>query len=290
MTLRSLNIFIASAAVASMTVALSSCDSVDADDRYIELPAVEVTRGVLVMDFTGQRCTNCPIAHTAIEQLEEQYGDAFIAVSVHAGVQSLPISNTRLNGLGTPVGEVYNQQMGVSTHGYPSIVVDYGSTVYQGTGAEWVSAVRHDLAIAAPLSIDCEARHTVSATGESQIQIDCRMLADRNIDGNLQLWIVEDDIVAAQMGNDWSGYNRDYVHNNVLRAAANGDWGQPVNLEANIYNTTSATYTISGTWEESWNIDHLKIVAFVYTGTEGVLQVVRKPVASDARDDAGTAE
>ncbi len=279
MKFRPLNILIASMAVVSAAFGLSSCDSVDADDRYIELPAVEVTRGVLVMDFTGQRCTNCPIAHTAIEQLEEQYGDAFIAVSVHAGVQSLPITNTRLNGLATDLGEVYNQQMGVSTHGYPSIVVDYGSTVYQGTGAEWVSAVRRDLAYPTPVAIDCEARHTVSAEGVSQIQIDCRMLADRNIDGNLQLWIVEDDIVAAQMGNDWAGYNRDYVHNNVLRAAANGDWGQPVALESNVYSTASTTYTISGEWEESWNVDHLKIVAFVYTAADGVLQVVRVPVS-----------
>lgn len=52
----------AAIAAASLIPALSSC-GVDEKDRYVELPPVEVKRAVLVEDFTGQRCTNCPMSY-----------------------------------------------------------------------------------------------------------------------------------------------------------------------------------------------------------------------------------
>lgn len=49
---------------------LGGCDQVDENDRLIELPAVESQRVVLLEEFTGQRCINCPAAHEVVKGLK----------------------------------------------------------------------------------------------------------------------------------------------------------------------------------------------------------------------------
>ncbi len=51
------------AVVAVAAAALTSCDNVAEDDRFIKLPPIEADRAVLIEDFTGQNCLNCPVAH-----------------------------------------------------------------------------------------------------------------------------------------------------------------------------------------------------------------------------------
>ena len=56
---------------------LASCDNISEDERFIYVKPADVKRRVLIEDFTGQRCVNCPAAHEEIDRLQEQYGDSF---------------------------------------------------------------------------------------------------------------------------------------------------------------------------------------------------------------------
>ena len=48
---------------------LFSCSEViPEDERYEELPAIEAKRRILLEDFTGQFCSNCPEAHKVIRE------------------------------------------------------------------------------------------------------------------------------------------------------------------------------------------------------------------------------
>ena len=261
---------------------LQSCDEVDSDDRYIEIPAVEVKKAVLVEDFTGQRCTNCPTAHVMIEQLQEQYGDAFIPVSIHSGEQSISITSTRNNGLATPTGEAYDAAAGVAPHGYPSMIVDYDfSHIYQGTDAVWVNAVRNALEQTTPVELSCTATYNPAASdGNPAIDITATASSTSPYTGKLQLWIIEDGIVAPQMGvNGQSGFDRTYVHNNVFRAAANGEWGQDITLNPDTDPVSvTISYPLTDTWQLTWVPANLKIVAFAYSTPGGVAQALRVPV------------
>ncbi len=95
-------------------------------------------------------------------------------------------------------------------------------------------------------------------------------------DGYLQVWLTESGIKAYQTMPDGS-HNREYVHDHVLRAIVNGQWGEPVAL-----NATDATHTISYTYalgdHPTWKADKMAVVAFVYSKTGGVLQVIDSPV------------
>ena len=65
---------------------LSSCDTVNEENRLIYVKPASVARNVLIEDFTGQRCVNCPNATDEIEHLQQFYGaDTVIAVGIHSG-------------------------------------------------------------------------------------------------------------------------------------------------------------------------------------------------------------
>ena len=247
----------------------AACDSVGPDDRYIEVENVSAERKVLLEEFTGQRCVNCPTAHAIIERLEEQYGDDLIVVSIHAGSDQNAISVPF--GLKQTVGDIYANHWGIDA--YPAGVVDRsgGKLGYDA----WATAIREDLAKPTPLRIDVSAM--ISNSGNTPvIEIATELNSSANINGSLQLWVVENGIVALQTDKDL-GRIPDYVHNNVFRACVNGEWGQSITLEANSPQEISNSISVheNSTYEvDNWNLDNLYIVAFYYNDS-GVVQVER---------------
>ena len=65
-----------------------SCSNISEEERLIEVqpslpetPDVTVMRRVLIEDFTGQRCVNCPTATQTISDLQQAYGSRHTAAS-----------------------------------------------------------------------------------------------------------------------------------------------------------------------------------------------------------------
>ena len=102
------------AAVASvLAFGFTACDEVDENERFVEMPARESKRNVLVEEFTGQQCTNCPDAHKALATLSEQYGSNLIVVGIHAGsFGMLEGANSKYVGLKQPEGDEYANRWG----------------------------------------------------------------------------------------------------------------------------------------------------------------------------------
>lgn len=244
----------------------SSCDQVDENDRYIEVGQIQVERRVLLEEFTGQHCTNCPEAHAVIEKLEEQYGEDLIVVSIHAGSFGVPSPF----GLMQEEGDVYAKRWDITA--YPAGVVD--RTGSQMTMDSWASAIRTEYGKETDLEVDLKAN--LSDNGET-IYITTNLLCSSDLSGSLQLWVVENGIVAQQYNGNQTV--NDYVHNNVFRACVNGLWGEEISLkggELQEFNNSIAVQ-LTGTPISKWNVDNLYIVGFVYNDS-GVVQVNKTKV------------
>ena len=282
-------------AAAAMTL-FTACDDVKEDDRYIELPNVTAERNVVLVDFTGQNCLNCPNAHEVMEQLEEQYGDNLIAISVHCGGSSLGIDvNTTVFpinrvGLMTAFGNGLQAAYGIQS--LPRGMVNM-------TGAsmddpEWAAAVRtaleqpNDINLSATAEFvptDSKDPNYGQANGISgTIKINSTASSTANHPGALiQYWIIEDGIKAQQKFPPDGSINKDYIHNNVFRAMVfdedNGNLrGQKMAMAPGEEVKASGSIDARFSNREHWMLENLRVVAFVYEGSVGILQAVNVPV------------
>lgn len=253
---------------------LMSCDYIEEADRLIAVDDTHTDtpidtlktaiKNVLLEDFTGQRCSNCPTGTEVIEQLQEIYGERLIAVGIHGGPLGFKGTATVL-GLATDVGDEYYSHWQLEYQ--PVGLVDrHGAVNY----TEWAKAVRDEMALTSDVKMEVQA-----IFDGSKIDITVMEEAYNDYTGMLQVWLLEDGITAIQTMPDGTN-NRNYVHNHVLRIPVNGDWGKAITIgkgEQDLQNYQQAV-------DAAWNTANLSVVAFVYND-RGVMQATKGKVIMD---------
>lgn len=274
-------IYVVAATMLAGVPMLVSCDDVKEEDRYINGGDITAERAVLLEDFTGQMCLNCPDAHEVIGQLEEQYGsDKVIAVSIHCGSFGLPTAITDFSsntvGLMTAEGEAILQAYGIQSQ--PMGVINMGTPCKYD---QWATKVRDAIQTVTNVTVSSQARYSATDRDGKDgyfgtIEIESKILSSETHQANIQYWIVEDGIVAMQRRG--SQMISDYVHDNVFRAQVfPGIKGESLELSANI--EKNVTGSIGTRWSaiEHWEVKNLSVVTIV-SDKSGVLQVSRVPV------------
>ncbi len=238
-----------------------ACDDVAEDDRFIYVEPAEVAKRVLIEDFTGQWCVNCPDAAELIELMQDEYGaDNVIAVGIYGGNMGKLPNGTPLP-LYTETGDWYYTHWGVTTQ--PIGMVDRQGLI--GTSA-WPEAVYNNIQKQAEIMLEAEC-----AYDEASRNVGIAVAADglANITGSLQVWLVEDSVVSVQLltGNVT---DEEYMHNHVFRATVNGQMGDDISIIQGERVEREFTYEIS----QDWKPENMSVVAFVYNDT-GVLQTAK---------------
>lgn len=255
-------------ATAAMAMAAASCSNIDEGDRLIYVKPAEVGRAILIEDFTGQRCVNCPTGTEIINGIVDTYGeDNVIAVGIHSGPLGFA-GNSKTVGLMTDTGnEYYTRWDKENKMGQPWVVFNR-KTSPDSHYNNWAAMVGTIISEKANLSVkianayDAATRTLTTTVGADGV--------NGTVNGKLQVWIVEDGVKALQMMPDGSA-NKEYVHNHVFRAAVNGTWGEDVTVKEGETTTKQYSYKLP----EAWNADNIAIVAFVYNDG-GVENVAKK--------------
>lgn len=252
-------------ALATAFIGLASCDDdFDGDNRYMtnpNPPQVDTTgyvKRVLVEDFTGQRCVNCPDAAQMLSGLkEETYGDRMILVAMHAGGLSLgtPLHND--------VAQTYMTALGMGANN-PAISID---RVYNDDGvySNWPNAIASRAAASTP----CEVKPFVSMGNDRSVSVLAQVSFSSAVSDSIgvQHWLVEDSIVGFQITHE--GSNMEYVHNHVFRDCLYDDiWGMPLPTTDGGDYLAGQSYMSPATdgyiIPDDWDIDNLSIVSFVF--------------------------
>lgn len=245
--------------VAAVALTLTACDEVGEGERF-EPVDFEARKNVLIEDFTGQRCINCPLAAEALVSIQELYGsDHVIAVSIHGGDFAV---STPPNGLATPTGEEYVSNWSVES--FPSGLVDRVGGLREFTS--WSAGVITRLQMEPAVDIDVENSYDPT---NRELSINVSATGNEEVSGKLSVWLVESNIVAPQIMPNGE-YNLQYVHNHVFRTSVNGTWGEDVTIAEGETETKSYTVTLDSTWKA----ENMAIVAFISNDDDGVLQVV----------------
>lgn len=258
-----------------------SCDKIDKPylkklDKDTPDPGDE-TRKILLEEFTGHKCPNCPEGSQIAQDLGVIYGEQLILVSIHAGFFAKPDqAGLYTADFRTTGGTAYNDYFGVQS--YPSGMVNRKE--YTGklslSKDEWEPAINE--LFQCPVQAKIEITPNYNAQNRHlEITTETTFLEDLTGTFSLCTYIIENNVVAPQKNDneelgpspDWE----DYVHNHLLRLVVNGTWGEPVNDGQSI--TPNETYE-SGciiALNENWVADNCYIVSYVYNNdTKEVIQ------------------
>lgn len=232
-----------------------ACEETSEGQRILDVAEIKTRRTVLLEDYTGQACVNCPNAHKEALSLynSSAYHDNLIVVAIHAGMQAVPSPA----GLKQPEGDEYADKFGVKE--YPNGMINRRGGLKNYPS--WGAAVYEELQRESKLNLSVEAS---VANGKLDVRAD--LLALEALEGKLQLWITEDSIISFQTSSE--GSIPQYVHNHVFRGAINGTWGEELSFVSGEQKQISHTdFEINTMWKS----ENLHIVAFMYN-SDGVLQ------------------
>ena len=241
-----------------------------------------VTRKVLLEDFTGHRCNNCPGAAAIGLQLQDIYGEDLIMVGIHmTSTFAAPVDPPNADGsystdFRTEAGDAYENALGVFflPNGAISRRV-HNNSLLQGEGA-WGSAVADIIGEPADLDIwfsDLTYNGTANTvTAEVKVAVLDPIVGDHN----LTIYLTEDHVVDWQYDSDPALPDpdvADYDHRHVLRTTMNGTWGVPlITASAAAGDTITLSYPnfpVNATWDPA----HCALVAYAYnTASYEVLQ------------------
>ena len=253
-----------------------SCDKIKGPYNEINVAPVDTTaevkqRKVLIEDFTGHRCPNCPRAAEAIKSLQQLRPGKVIAIGVHVTVQfAAPGSGIYFIDFRTPVGNSNDSLFQVSALGLPTGMVNRlrVNGIRRIEYSKWSQYADSLLNLPAQAFITIEnsynaASRTLTTTVKSDFLVD-------TLAGNYKLavYLTEDSIVHAQKDNLIASPSNDsnYVHQHVLRGSINGTFGEALNTSpVNSSSTFTKTYTkvLNAAWKEN----HCAVVAFIYDDT-----------------------
>jgi hypothetical protein len=233
------------------------CDVVPDNDRLAVVP-FDVKKTVVIMDFTGWNCTNCPNAARTIQNMREFdfVRDNIIAVAMHPdGIHWTEPEGDAID-LRSEAATEYWKYFG-SPQAFPVGSVDFVeyNNSFLIPEKNWNSAVAQRIAMDVPLEIEINCNIN-TATRDVEITSTITSTVGANDSYSLILWIIESDVIGLQLDN--GVYISDYRHNHVLRDAINGIWGETIALSGNSCVKTQI-YSVN----TDWNMQNCAIVGVV---------------------------
>lgn len=261
----------------------ASCDEIEKpylrdSDGNGDDPIEVGTRKVLLEEFTGHKCVNCPKAHQTIDELKEEFDDEVIAIAIHAGQFAVPDSDP--DGLytadyRTSVGTALNSAFQVQ--GYPTGLINRKEDASLFYSPSWKEEVRKIIGLEATAAIEIRP---VYDEGNNTIGAEVDVVFSETPEGetNLCVFVTESGVISPQQ-NKYEEVGptpviMDYEHNHILRGSLNGTWGDPVASEGAL---SDKVYTLSYSGfelQQGWVAQNMAVIAFVYDQTTNeVLQV-----------------
>ncbi len=255
-----------------------ACDKIDApytkdtSGGGTDTGTIQVVKKVLLEEFTGHACVNCPAAHELAASLAEEYDGKLSIISIHAGYQAEPsgeLPEDFTNEVGDEIFAAYNDPFN------PMGLVDRNEDA-ASLSSSWAAKIAEEMALPVEFSIVL----TPDYHNDTRVfDLTLKMKAMAAHSGNLRFcaFITENDIIAPQKNNDSNvgptPIIEDYHHNHVLRGSMNGTWGDLL-AEGDTPEGKEFSKDLSLTIPQEWAVENCHVVAFVFDeNTKRILQV-----------------
>lgn len=233
-----------------------------ADTTYVETPVAAETKNVLIEDFTGMQCPNCPTGHDIIVTLKTQNPGRIVAIAQHP-----------TNILGRP----YQFNPIDLENGQSDVIFNYlGQTGFEPAGAidrqlftgesfilldknYWSTRASQQLGTSTPVNI-LLSKSFDSTNRQLTITTELHYTQSVSQKNYLSLALIENGIVAPQLNGNV--IDTLYVHDDVMRTFVTDPKGDALtdSLQAGrvirkIYRTVL---------DAGWKANNVDIIGFVH--------------------------
>ncbi len=249
----------------ALSIAILSC----CDEIPPTITPCQTNRVVLVEEFTGVSCVNCPTGAEKLEQLSSQNPGKVIAVAIHAGYFSTPSTNNSYHDLRSDDGLLLESLVLGPVSGYPSASINRkiftGENQLPTNLTKWAGYISTEICDR-PIA-ELSATSTYDAQ-DSMATVTVNMTPSTYFTGSLEedlalsIMITENNIIGYQLTPQ--GSNSNYVHKHVLRDVISSDYtGDILITKGNVLSPQQVVisdYKIPA----EWNPDNCHIVAFIH--------------------------
>ena len=275
-------------AILSSILTIISCDVEEGPFITDYNSYINPDKKVLIEDFTGHLCPNCPNAARELDAIHDIYGDQIIGMAVHVSTTfARPYASNQAPNFQydfrTDWGNGLDDFYGISAVGLPRGMVNrigYPDNHKLGKD-EWASAV------ALELKKDIDFKIYISSD-ENSIFVTSEVQNNINSDYSLCVCLTESNIINWQKDGQENVEN--YQHNHVLRTVlvdeslsnnSNYIVGQQIEKTINYdllaleqYNINYSTNAEAGNGNAGdWNASNMSVIAYVYnTNTKEIVQ------------------
>jgi len=253
-----------------------ACDKIDAPYKETHNTGTDTTtyvQKVLIEDYTGHRCGNCPRAHEKLHEIIDLYGDKVIGMALHSGFFADPLPPDYPSDFRTTEAEELANAFGVSQ--WPIGTVNrtaYNSSVLLSYDA-WTEAAAEILEQEPQAYISVQSAYSSSAN-KVDASISVKLLQSITVPVKLCVYLTEDSIISAQTDYDQNpNLISNYVHMHVFRKSFSGTWGTEVPVSSKQIGDTLLR-NLSLNWNSAWIKKNCHVVAFIYdVNTNAIIQV-----------------
>ncbi len=236
-------------------------------------------RVILVEEFTGVGCQNCPGGSAELENLLSIYPDNLIAVTIHAGffaseVQWHPDQKFDFR---TAVGNsLVDDYFGGAPFAYPSATVNREKTQ---TGSFFIPLTQWPASISAELeegsNVDLKMERTYDATTRT-LEVEVDILAKLPEDARISVIITESGIIDYQkdLNAPGDGWIENYVHKHILRdmiTPFDGEVISPTGIDL----TQSVKKSFSTVLSSEFVAENCEVIVFVHRNTSDSKEVLQ---------------
>ena len=245
----------------------TSCDKVK-DVRDPNAEVIKGNRKVLVEDYTGHKCGNCPAAADTLKYLAKKYPGQVVGLAIHAGFFA-NINVAYPTDLRNAVSTAYDNLFGVSLAGNPNGLINragYGTGGFIKAYSTWEGEVAQMLS--RPAKFEIKIRNTFSASNNNlNSSITVKSLTNNTGIYKLVVLLSEDSIIAEQLDYRLPSGSQlipDYEFSHVLREAVNSTWGDPVFVGGAVVNDSTVKAFPNYAINSVYNAAKCHIIAYVY--------------------------
>jgi hypothetical protein len=212
------------------------------------------TKKVLLEEFTGEWCVNCPDGASVLRSISKKYPTKFIAAAVHQGdwlqIAQLSQLSSHLGGIGGYPRAALNRVPASGTsNGQDGMVVysrgNWETNAVRLMDAENQQTAKIGLAIESSIADNLLTLkvHTGFKTTDSR-------------DTRLSVYLVEDSV---QAQSQTGATTNPYFHQHVLRKVISGPLGDSIQLNTGTYSLKTYEKIDISAYKQA----HLKIIAFI---------------------------